>query len=72
MKKFTAFFMAIAILLSLAGSLPAAAATDSSPLCSGYYGVNRTDCVIGQIAPGTEESVDWTLHIKSLHATCIS
>ena len=56
MKKFTSFFMAVAILLSLAGSLPAAAATDNSPLCSGYYGINRTDGVIGQIAPGTEEA----------------
>ena len=56
MKKFTSFFMAVAILFSLTGSLPAAASTDNSPICSGYYGINRTDGVIGQVTPGTEES----------------
>ena len=57
MKKFTTIFMVLAILLSIAGTLPAAAATDNSLLCSGYYGINRADGVIGQIAPGTEEEL---------------
>lgn len=57
MKKFTAFFMAMAILLSIVSALPATAATDSSLLCSGYYGINRTDGVIGQVVPGTEEAL---------------
>ena len=56
MKKFTSFFVAAAMLLTMAGSLPAAAATDDSPLCSGYYGINRIDSVIGQITPGTDDA----------------
>ena len=56
MKKFTSIFMAVAILFSLTGSLPAAASTDSSPICSGYYGINRSDGVIGPVTPSTEES----------------
>ena len=56
MKKFTTIFVALAIILSLAGTLPAAAATDNSLLCSGYYGINRADGVIGQIAPGTKDA----------------
>ena len=54
MKKFTAFFVALAILLSLAGVLPAAAATNSLIL-SGYYGIDREKGLIGQVVPGTSE-----------------
>lgn len=57
MKKITTIFMVFAILFSLAGALPAIAATDSSLLCSGYYGINRTDGVIGQITPNTDEAL---------------
>ena len=57
MKKITTIFMALAIILTLAGTLPAAAATDNSLLCSGYYGINRIDGVIGQVAPDTAEDL---------------
>lgn len=54
MKKFTAFFITLAIVLSLAGALPAAAASDSAIL-SGYYGIDRSNGLIGQVVPGTSE-----------------
>ena len=54
MKKFIAIFIALTIVLSLAGALPAAATADNTIL-SGYYGIDRENALIGQIAPGTEE-----------------
>ena len=54
MKKFTAIFIALTIVLSLAGALPAAATADNTIL-SGYYGIDRENNLIGQIAPDTSE-----------------
>ena len=53
MKKFTAIFTAIAILISMTGILPAATAADNDAIISGYYGIDRKAGLIGQITPGT-------------------
>ena len=45
MKKFIAIFIALTIVLSLAGALPAAATADNTIL-SGYYGIDRENNLI--------------------------
>ncbi len=52
MKKFTGIFLIFALVLCL--SLTALAADNEPQLCSGYYGIDRQNGLIGQIAPGTD------------------
>ncbi len=53
MKKFTAFFVALAIFISMIGFLPALADASGDKLLSGYYGIDRKNALMGQVVPGT-------------------
>lgn len=53
MKRISIIFLLAALLLTLACVSPAVLAASGGQIVSAYYGINNTDGLIGQIAPGT-------------------
>ncbi len=53
MKRLSIIFLLVALLVASACLAPMAFAASSGEIVSGYYGVNASDALIGQIAPGT-------------------
>ncbi len=55
MKRAKNFFLTLLAALLLVGGVPAQGASGAE-IVSGYYGIDRENSLIGQIAPGTEEA----------------